>query len=259
MIFRQFRFEPLAQASYLVGCDRVKSGFVVDPIADLGPEFYILEAADRGIEIAGVIETHVHADFRSCARDLARDTGSPHYLHASAPAQYAFTPIADGEILRAGRVELAAVHTPGHTPDHLSLLVTDRSRSDEPWMVLTGDSLLVGDVGRPDLLLGNEALDVLDEAGRARQLFRSIQDRLLNLPDHVEVFPGHYGGSACGGTGLSGKTSSTIGFERRFNAAATQVDEDSFARFVAKTARPFPADYRAIKAANLGLQQQPVG
>lgn len=253
MIFKQFRYEPLNQASYLVGCPRAKEGVVVDPIDELGVDHYVLEAADLTLRIVGVLETHVHADYVSCARELAEANGCPHYLHASAPVTYDVEPVDDGQALDVGQVRLEAIHTPGHTPEHTSWLLTDRARSEEPWAVLTGDSLFVGDVGRPDLLVGDQALDVMDREERARTLYRSIRERLFTLPEHVEIFPNHYGGSACGGVNMSGKVSSTIYFEKRYNQAMLQSDAEAFARFVEETARPLPDDYERIKSYNLGL------
>src|SRR6266508_6243648 len=149
MIFKQFRYEPLSAASHLVGCVRAREAVVVDPIADLGPDFYVLEAADQGLDIVGVVETHVHADFVSCARELAEMTGAKHYLGAAAQGlvRYEFVPVADGESIRVGQIELQAIATPGHTPEHTAYLVIDHARAEEPWAVLTGDSLFVGDVG----------------------------------------------------------------------------------------------------------------
>ena len=255
MLFKQFRYEPLSQASYLVGCVRAKEAVIVDPIADLGPDFYVLEAADLGATIVGVLETHVHADYVSCARELAEMNGVPHYLHESAQGlvRYDFTSFADGHAFQVGKIRLTALHTPGHTPEHTAYVITDTSRSDEPWAVLTGDSLFVGDVGRPDLLLGTQALDVMDEGERAATQYRSITQKLFSLPDHVEVFPNHYGGSTCGGVNMSGKASSTIAFEKRFNLALKQPTAAAFAAFVKETAKPFPDNYGRIKSYNLGL------
>jgi glyoxylase-like metal-dependent hydrolase (beta-lactamase superfamily II) len=252
---KQFRFEPLSQASYLVGCARAREGVVVDPIADLGVDFYVLEAADRGLSLVGVLETHIHADFISSALELAEMSGASHYLPAAARGlvSYEFTPLADGEMLDVGKVRLEARHTPGHTPEHTAYVVTDRARADEPWFVLSGDSLFAGDVGRPDLLLGEQALDVMDTHERAATLYRSIVEKLFTLPDHVEVFPNHYGGSTCGGVNMSGKVSTTIGFEKRFNLAMKQPDAEAFAAFVQETAKPFPKDYERVKSFNLGL------
>ena len=255
MIFKQYRFEPLAQASYLIACARAKEAFVIDPIADSGPDFYVLDAADLGLSIVGVFETHLHADYVSCARELAEMNGVPHYLHESAGelVTYDFTPIADGQVLSVGKIDVQALHTPGHTPEHTAYLVTDRSRSDDPWFVLTGDSLFVGDVGRPDLLLGDAVRDVMDETERAATQFTTVRERLFTLPDHVEVFPNHYGGSTCGGVNMSGKAGSTIGFEKRFNLAMQRGSAEEFAAFVKETAKPFPDNYGRIKSYNLGL------
>jgi len=255
VIMKQFRFEPLAQASYLIGCPRAKEAVIIDPIDDLGAEAYVLEAADLGLSIVGVFETHVHADYISCARELAEMNDVPHYLHESATdlVKYSFTPFPDGHAFEVGGVRITTIHTPGHTPEHTSFLVTDSARSDEPWCVLTGDALFVGDVGRPDLLLGDQALDVMDEATRAETLYRSVTERLFTLPDHVEVYPCHYGGSTCGGVNMSGKATSTIAFEKRFNLAMRQETPEAFAAFVKETAKPFPDDYERIKSYNLGL------
>lgn len=257
MIFKPFRYEPLSQASYLLGCARAKEAFVVDPIADLGPDFYVIEAADLTLGIVGVLETHIHADFISCARELAAATGATHYLPRRAPVTYPFTPLEDDQELQIGQVRVRVLFTPGHTPEHCSYLVTDLNRAQEPWFVLSGDSLFVGDVGRPDLLVGDQALDVIDEGERARLQFNSIREKLFTLPEHVEVYPNHYGGSACGGINMSGKVSSTIAFEKRHNLAMLKPDAASFAAFVKETAKPFPANYARIKSHNLGLAATP--
>ena len=258
MIFKQFRYEPLGQASYLLGCSRAKEAFVVDPISNLGSDFYVLEAADLTLGIVGVLETHVHADYISCARELADATGATHYLPSRAPVKYAFTALADDQELRLGQLRVRVLFTPGHTPEHCSYLVADLSRGSDPWFVLTGDSLFVGDVGRPDLLVGEQALDVFDESERARLQYESIRRTLFALPDHVEVYPNHYGGSACGGINMSGKVSSTIYFEKHHNLAMLKDSAESFARFVRETAKPFPANYTQIKSYNLGLTGKPV-
>jgi glyoxylase-like metal-dependent hydrolase (beta-lactamase superfamily II) len=253
VIFKQFRYEKLGQASYLIGCARAKEAMVVDPIADLGVDHYVIEAADRGLAVTHVLETHIHADFVSCARELAEAVGAEHGLFRTASVRYTFTPLEDEQIVKLGQVHVKVLATPGHTPEHVAFLVTDTARAREPWFVLTGDSLFVGDVGRPDLLIGDQALDLLDESERARLQYQSIQRRLFTLPEHVEVYPGHYGGSACGGVNMSGKVSSTIYFEKKFNQAMQQPDADAFARFVRDTARPFPENYAGIKSRNLGL------
>ncbi len=190
MIFRQFRFEKLGQASYLVGCARSKEALVVDPIADLGVDHYVIEAADRGLAVTHVLETHIHADFISCARELAEAMGAEHCLFHTAPVKYAFTPLEDGQLLKLGQVHVQVLATPGHTPEHASFVVTDRARGAEPWFVLTGDSLFVGDVGRPDLLIGDQALDVLDEAERARLQYRVDQDEAIHPAGARRGLPG---------------------------------------------------------------------
>ncbi len=255
MIMKQFRYEPLAQASYLVACPRAKEAVIVDPIEDLGSDFYVLEAADLGLAIVGVFETHVHADYVSCARELAEMNGVPHHLHERAEGlvKYDFTPISDGQAFEIGGVRIEAMYTPGHTPEHTAYVITDTARSEEPWFILTGDSLFVGDVGRPDLLVGDQSLDVMDEVERAATQYRSVTDKIFTLPDHVEVFPNHYGGSTCGGVNMSGKASSTIAFEKRFNLAMRQPDAESFGLFVKETTKPFPDNYARIKSYNLGL------
>ena len=253
MIFKQFRYEKLGQASYLVGCARAKEAFVVDPIADLGADFYVMEAADLTLGIVGMLETHVHADFKSCARELAEATGATHYMPSRSPVKYPFTPLDDEQELKVGQIRVKVLFTPGHTPEHCSYLVTDLARAPEPWFVLTGDSLFVGDVGRPDLLVGDQALDVHDETERARLQYESIKTRLFTLPDYVEVYPNHYGGSACGGVNMSGKVASTVYFEKRHNLAMLKPDAASFAAFVKETAKPFPSNYAQIKSYNLGL------
>jgi hydroxyacylglutathione hydrolase len=168
------------------------------------------------MRIEAVVSTHVHADHRSGDRELAAKTGARAYFHASADVAYPFTPLVDGAEISLGNVVIRALHTPGHTPESTSLLITDRTRAADPWMVLTGDTLFVGDVGRPDF--GG------DDAGR--QLHASLQ-RLLALPDYVEVYPAHISGSPCG-RAMSGKPSSTIGFERQHNASLQYADRDAF-------------------------------
>jgi glyoxylase-like metal-dependent hydrolase (beta-lactamase superfamily II) len=159
----------------------------------------------------------------------------------------------DGQILELGNVRVEVIHTPGHTPEHVSFLITDVTRGDEPWAVLTGDSLLVGDVGRPDLLVGDQAPDVDDSHERAMTQFLSIRDRLFTLPDHVEVYPGHFGRSACGGINMSAKATSTIFFEKKFNLPMRQPNPEIFAEFVRDTSKPLPEGYERLKCQNLGM------
>ena len=243
MIFKQFRFEKLGQASYLVGCVARRKPSSWTRLRISASTTTCIEAADRGLAVTHVLETHVHADFISCARELAEAIGCRALPVPHGPVKYRSLRSRTARLLKLGQVHVQVLATPGHTPEHASFLVTDRARGAEPWFVLTGDSLFVGDVGRPDLLIGDQALDVLDEAERARLQYQSIKTRLFTLPEHVEVYPGHYGGSACGGINMSGKVSSTIYFEKRFNQAMQQPDAETFARFVKETAKPFPANY----------------
>jgi hydroxyacylglutathione hydrolase len=247
MLFRQFLHEPLAAASYLIGCVAAGEAIVVDP--GLPAESYVLFAADKGLRITHVIETHLHADYVSSGRALAALTGATIVLPDRAEARFTHQPLADGEELQIGKVMLRALHTPGHTPEHTSYLVFDTPRAAQPWFVLTGDCLFVGDVGRADLIdLPNTGPD---------PLYTSIFERLLSLPDDVEIFPAHYGGSACGGKAMSGKVSSTIGFERRFNWALQAPDRAAFTQWVDGTVRTAVADVLRNRQTNQGLLPLP--
>jgi hydroxyacylglutathione hydrolase len=250
MIFRQILRSESGCASYLIGCGRSGQALVVDPLADLGARTYALEAADRGLRIAYVIDTHVHADHRSAGQELARATGATLALPEGAATEYPFYPLRDGDLVAIGAVRLQVLHTPGHTPESICLLGTDTARSEQPWFLFSGDTLFPGDVGRPDLLL-----DDIDAQERTRkqagQLYESLFGRLLVLDDIIEVYPGHFGGSACGGVNMSGKPASTIGFERRWNLALQQRDRQAFVAFVLESLRPQPENYQQIKRDNL--------
>ena len=249
MIFRQILDEAKGCASYLLGCDIFGRGCVVDPLGSVGVEEYLLRAAEFEVEIVDVFETHLHADHRSVACELAAAAGARLHLYAGAPVSYPHASVQDGQELAFGSIRVRVMHTPGHTDESYSLLVWDRLRSeDEPWLVLTGDSLLAGDVARPDLVLGVPRPEAVRQ--RVETLYDSLWARLLTLPDWVEVYPGHFGASPCGGVHLNAKTATTIGFERRHNAACVSGDRERFARFVLSTLRPEPEDYRAVKSAN---------
>src|SRR5216117_2055932 len=196
------------------------------------------------MRITHIIETHVQADHVSGARRLAEATGAPIFMHEAADVRFPHTDMADGDRLDLGNVGLRVLAPPGHTPDGVSLLVTDRSRAVEPWFVLTGDTLFSGGVGRPDLL-GEGA-----ETGLAEQLYDSLFDKLLKLPDHIEIHPAHFGGAACG-KGLSGKPGSTIGFERRFNPALQFTSKAEFLRFVLADLPPQPEVFALNRRRNL--------
>lgn len=241
MILRQYLdTEPVIAASYLFGCAGHAAAAVVDPVG--GPERY-LEAADAvGLRLRYVVDTHVHADHHSPGRALAAVAGAEYVLHASAAARFGFHAVEDGDVLALGNVEARVLHVPGHTPEHLALVVTDRTRGPEPWFVLTGHTLMVGDMGRTELATTAEA--------GARALFRSAE-RLRALPEYLEVLPGAFAGSVCG-RGLSGKPSSTIGFERRFNRAFRLTDEEEFVALMLREIPPRPDRADAVRAANLG-------
>jgi hydroxyacylglutathione hydrolase len=255
MIFRQILRSESGCASYLIGCPRSGEAIVVDPLADLGAGVYALEAADRGLRITCVVDTHIHADHRSAAQELSRATSAALALPEGSKVEYPFRPLRDGDTVVAGAVRLQVLATPGHTPESICLLGTDTARSEEPWFLLSGDTLFPGDVGRPDLLLdGDDA--TARTAAQARQLYDSLFSRLLTLDDIVEVYPGHFGGSACGGVNMSGKPASTIGFERRWNLALQQRAPEAFVRFVMETLRPQPEGYQEIKRSNLRAWRQ---
>ena len=207
MLFRQFLNDDLGCASYLVGDEQAGIAVVVDPPYHVEP--VLAEAEHHGVRLVGVLETHTHADHVSGHGRLALEHGLPIRVHAAADATFAHEPLEDGAEVEVGDVVLRTIHTPGHRPEHCCFAVIDRSRGDEPWLVLTGDSLFVGDAGRPDL--------AVEAQEGAEGLFHSLR-RLVELGDGVEVFPGHVAGSLCGAA-MSSKASTTIGYERRFNPA----------------------------------------
>jgi hydroxyacylglutathione hydrolase len=216
---------------------------VVDPQPEI--DAYLEAAGQKAMRITHIFETHVQADHVSGARRLAAATGAPILLHESAGVRFAHVGVTDGEEHEMGNVRMTILHTPGHTPESISILVTDRSRAPEPWFVLTGDTLFSGGVGRPDLL-GTGA-----ETRLAEQLHESIFGKLLRLPDHIEVYPAHFGGAACG-KGLSGKPGSTIGFERRFNPALQCASKEEFVRFVLLDLPAQPEVFAENRRKNLG-------
>jgi glyoxylase-like metal-dependent hydrolase (beta-lactamase superfamily II) len=240
MILRQFLHTSPVAASYLFGCGGRATGAVVDPVGTIAP--YLEAAEATGMRIRYVIDTHVHADHVSSARELAAATGAEYVLFADADVSFPFTAVRDGDRLELGNVVITVLHTPGHTPEHISLLVTDRTRSEDPWFVLTGHTLMVGDLGRTEL-----ATTVEDGA---RALFRSAQT-FKSLPDHLEVLPGAYSGSVCGRS-LSGKPVSTIGFEKRHNEALIIDDEAEFVRIMTANIPPSPPDAAQLRAVNSG-------
>jgi hydroxyacylglutathione hydrolase len=242
MILRHFLHTDPVAISYLFGCGGHTTCAVVDPVGDIRP--YLRAADETGMRIRFVIDTHIHADHRSAGRALAREAGAEYVLHAAAEVAFTTHAVKDGDRLPLGNVVVDVMHTPGHTPEHICLLVTDRTRADEPWFVLTGHTLMVGDVGRTEL--------IADAASGALTLFVSLQ-RLKALPDHIEVLPGAYAGSVCGRR-LSGKPCSTIGFERRHNAAFRIPAADEFVAFMLQDIPTAPPEAVELRAWNSGLR-----
>ncbi len=244
MFFKQLPSRE-ASLSYFFGCAGHGKAVAVDVVAG-DEEWFVREAANAGVTITHVLDTHLHADHYSGGASLAKSVGAPYCLHEAVKSvvRFEFEPLRDGQLIDVGNVKITVLHTPGHTPESVCLKVSDFRRGEAPWFVVTGDTLFVGSVGRPDLL-GNERQ-------MAGQLFDSIHGKLLSLPDIVEIFPGHQAGSACG-AGLSGKPSSTIGFEKRFNAALSLPRGD----FIEQLLRDLPGrsdEMGTIAAVNAGLQ-----
>jgi hydroxyacylglutathione hydrolase len=247
MLVKRFYDDGLAQAAWLIGCAATGEAIVIDPNRDVEP---LLDAAARErLRITHVTETHIHADFVSGARELAQRTGAQLFLSAEGGEawQYGYassdgaTLVRDGDVIRVGNIRLDVWHTPGHTPEHLSFVVTDTAGADAPMGIVTGDFVFVGDVGRPDLLEKAAGVANTMRAG-ARTLFRSLE-RFRTLPDYVQVWPGHGAGSACG-KALGAVPQSTVGYEKLFNAAIAITDEDEFIDFVL-AGQPEPPRYFA--------------
>jgi glyoxylase-like metal-dependent hydrolase (beta-lactamase superfamily II)/rhodanese-related sulfurtransferase len=240
VLFAQILNDDLGCASYLVGCEEAGEAVVVDP--PLAIETVLEEAARLGLRVVRTVETHTHADHVSGHGRLALEHGIPVTVHPAAEVAYPHDPLPDGAEVSVGNVTLRCIHTPGHRPEHCCLAVIDRTRADEPWLVLTGDSLFVGDAARPDLAVGAKE--------GAEGLFHSLR-RLLELPDGVEVFPGHVAGSLCG-TAMSSRGSTTIGFERRFNPLASIAELDAFVAESAAVSAPKPPNLVRIVELNRG-------
>ncbi|HZV20860.1 MAG TPA: MBL fold metallo-hydrolase [Hyphomicrobiales bacterium] len=241
MILRQFLHKDPVGISYLFGCGGCAAGAVVDPIGDI--QAYMRAADEAGLRLHFVIDTHVHADHLSSGRELARAAGAEYVLFAGADVAYPFKGVEDGDVLSLGNVTATVWHTPGHTPEHICLLVTDRTRAEEPWFVLTGHTLMSGDLGRTELATSGEQ--------GAKDLFQSAA-RLKTLADYIEVFPGAYAGSVCGRS-LSGKPTSTIGFEKTHNRAFAIEDAAEFVRFMLADIPAPPAEAARLRDANSGF------
>ncbi len=242
MIFRQLTHDDLGCASYLIGDEKEGVAAVVDPRLDI--DEYLRLARYLGVRIEHVLETHNHADHVSGHGRLVSATGARIHIHRDAAPDYDHEPFDDGWELELGALRVRALHTPGHRPEHTAFALIDTERGDEPWAVLSGDSLFVGDIARPDL--------AVDKEEGAREIHRSLHAKLLALPETAELWPGHLGGSLCGGPGMSLKVSSTIGFERAHQALLGIDDEDAFVRETTAGLGPQPPNFRNIVALNRG-------
>jgi hydroxyacylglutathione hydrolase len=242
MLFRQITHDDLGCASYMVGDESAGVAAVVDARLDI--DEYLHLARYSGVRIDHILETHNHADHVSGHGRLSAATGAAIHIHRDAAPDYEHEPFEDGWELELGCVRVRALHTPGHRPEHTAFALIDAERGDEPWAVLTGDSLFVGDIARPDL--------AVDKDEGARAIFHSLHDRLLTLPDTCEVWPGHVGGSLCGGPGMDMKASSTIGYEREHSELLGIDDEDEFAERATSALRPQPPNFENIVALNRG-------
>lgn len=253
MFLRRFYDDGLAQASWMIGCQKTGDAIVIDANRDIRQ--YLEAAAAEKLRITQVTETHIHADFVSGTRELARATGATLLLSAEGGSdwQYAFAAtdgarlLRDGDVITVGNIRIAVLHTPGHTPEHLSFLVTDTAAASEPIGIVTGDFVFVGDVGRPDLLEKAAKVANTMEAG-ARQLFYSLE-RFRALPDFVQVWPGHGAGSACG-KALGAIPTSTVGYEKRFNWGVATTDEATFVRMVLEGQPEPPLYFAEMKRIN---------
>jgi len=242
MIFRQLTHDDLGCASYLIGDEDAGVAAVVDPKLDITD--YLRLARYLGVRIEHILETHNHADHVSGHGRLVAATGATIHIHRDARPDYDHEPFEDGWELELGSLTVRALHTPGHRPEHTAFALIDTSRGPEPWAALTGDSLFVGDIARPDL-----AVDTVDGA---RGIFESLSVKLLALPETCEVWPGHLGGSLCGGPGMDLKVSSTIGYEQEHQPLLKITDEDEFVKTTTSTLGPQPPNFENIVALNRG-------
>ncbi len=242
MIFRQITHDDLGCASYLIGDEKAGVAAVVDPRFEV--DEYLELARYMGVSIEHIFETHNHADHVSGHGRLAAATGATIHIHRDARPDYDHEPFDDGDEIELGALKVRVLHTPGHRPEHSAFALIDTRRGEEPWAVLTGDTLFVNDVARPDL--------AIEKSEGARGIFRSLTSKLLSLPPDVEVWPGHLGGSMCGGPGMDMKVSSTIGYEKTHNPTLSITDEDEFVEEALSKLGPQPPNFHAIVELNKG-------
>jgi glyoxylase-like metal-dependent hydrolase (beta-lactamase superfamily II) len=244
MFFRQL-YTKEATISYLFGCGGKGKGIAVDVVTG-DEQWFIDQAEEQKTKITHVLDTHVHADHYSGGRKLAEMTGAEYCIHEfnKSRVKFDFSPLKDGDKIEAGNVVVEVLHTPGHTPDSVCYIVRDMRRGDHPWFMITGDTLFVGSLGRPDF--GGPG------SGWAADLYDSLHNKILAFPDDLEIFPGHQAGSVCG-AGISGKPSSTIGFEKKFNKGLNIKSKEEFVEHILKDIPPRPAEMDEIVKFNLGL------
>ncbi|HNC09699.1 MAG TPA: MBL fold metallo-hydrolase [Anaerolineales bacterium] len=241
MYSQQFFIDGLGCASYIIGCEAKGVAAIVDP--DREVQKYLDSAASRDLKITHIIETHLHADHVSGNSDLAARTGAQIYVHEASGAEFPHQPVKDGDVLELGNLRLKILHTPGHTPESITLLVTDTTRSDQPWLALTGDTLFVGDIGRPDLV-GAEAAN-----GLANDMYHTINEKILPLNDGLLVYPGHGAGSLCGKS-IGSMRSTTLGYERISNPALAPRNQQEFVEFAVSDLPEQPGNHTRIKTMN---------
>lgn len=241
MYSQQFFIDGLGCASYIVGCEAKGVAAIIDPDRDV--QKYLTAAASRGLTITHIIETHLHADHVSGNSDLAARTGAQIYVHEASGAEFPHQPVRDGDVLELGNLRLKVIHTPGHTPESITLLVTDTTRSEQPWLALTGDTLFVGDMGRPDLV-GAEAAN-----GLASDMYHTINEKLLPLNDGLLIYPGHGAGSLCG-KAIGSMRSTTLGYERISNPALAPRSKEDFVQYAVSDLPEQPGNHTRIKAMN---------
>ncbi len=242
MYFKQIRVQGLGCNSYVIGCPGAGQAIVVDPKRDI--QDYMDISRDEGMKITHIIETHVHADHVSGNQELQSLTGAEIYYSEHAPVAFPHQPLQEGDVIEFGMVKVEVIYTPGHTPNSISLLITDKARSEQPWMILTGDLMFVGSIGRPDLA-GEE---IMDE--QIRNLYDSLYNKLNKLPDYLELYPAHGEGSLCG-KGLSAKPSSTLGFEREAQSILQLSSFEEFHSQIAGAAPMRPKSFSRIIETNI--------